>query len=319
MDYIIFGTGSSATLVLTGWLLRDWGPRLRDRGPAEDEILSASTLVTRMAWARFCASCGMALLICGVLVMLVTLGAALLAPSDRAATIAVISMFGLAALLMLIWTGLYLRQFGAFGIIRPREKQAKPEPSATPEPAMAASMSPPDPAAETIDQPAPSFAETTASRGGLGRFAAFFRRDPAEGREPDPTPPDDAPDDVAPTVADDAPDHEISPTEAVIAELSGESDTAEVKKLSPTDPLVTSVRDIPPESSIEDAVVSELLGPNHPDTPDTPELVDEPDSSEATTESADDAPTTDLPDREQALAQLRRRRLSRLANPNEPE
>ncbi|MDQ3653452.1 MAG: hypothetical protein M3457_00025 [Chloroflexota bacterium] len=316
MDYIIFGTGSSATLVLTGWLLRDWGPRLRDRRPAEDEILSASTLVTRMAWARFCASCGMALLICGVLVMLVTLGAALLASSDRAATIAVISMFGLAALLMLIWTGLYLRQFGAFGIIRPREKQVKPEPSATPEPAMTASTSPPDPAAEAIDQPAPSFAETTASRGGLGRFMAFFRRDPTEGREPAPTPPNAAPDDAAPTIADNAPNVEISPTEAVIAELSGESDTAEAKKLSPSDPLVTSVRDIPPESSIEDAVVSEVLGPDHHETA---ALVPETPSADTGTEAADDAPTTDLPDREQALAQLRRRRLSRLSNPNDPE
>lgn len=316
MDYIIFGTGSSATLVLAGWLLRDWGPRLRDRGPAKDEILSASTLVTRMAWARFCASCGMALLICGVLVMLATVGAALLAPSDRAATIAVIFIFGLAALLMLIWTGLYLRQFGAFGIIRPREKQAKPERSATPEPAMAASTPPPDPAAEAIDQPAPSFAETTASRGGLGRFAAFFRRDADEVGGPDPTPLDVSPDDLAPTVADDAPDHETSPTEAVIAELSRESDTIEAKKLSPTDPLVTSVRDVSPESSIEDAMVSEVLGPHHHEGAG---LIPEAPSADRGTEAADDTPATDLPDREQALSQLRRRRLSRLSNPNDVE
>lgn len=315
MDYIIFGIGSSATLVLAGWLLRDWGPRFRDRGPAEDEILSASALVTRMAWARFCATCGMAILICGVLIMLATLGAAFGAPTDRAATIAVISTFGLAVLLMLIWSGLYLRQFGALGVIRPRTKLEKPKPAEKPTPEIATKPAP-DVAASTIDQPEPSFAETAAARGGLGRFAAFFRRDSEVRPQPERAVADGAPEDVPVTDTAAGAEPETSPTEAVIAELAGEGDPPDAKKLAPSDPLVTSVRGIPTESSIEDAVVSDVLGPDHGDFSET---VHGAESGGASTEPADDAPEPAVPSQEQALSQLRRRRLARLSNPPEQE
>jgi hypothetical protein len=300
LDYIIFGIGSSATLVLAGWLLRDWGPRLSDRGPAEDEILSASALVTRMAWARFCAACGMALLICGVMIMLVTLGAALLAPSDRAATIAVVSMFALAALLMLIWTGLYLRQFGASGVIRPREKPVKVEPAETPVPVTA--IGPTIlPKTDAIDPPAPT-----------------FRRDPGDTTESEPAVAEGAPDaePVTGTAIHDEP--ETSPTEGVIAELAGEADTPDTKKLSPSDPLVTAAMDIQPEASIEDAVLSEVLGPDHDDSAEA-DHESESEPGESGTEPADDATGSTVPSQDLALSQLRRRRLSRLSNPSDRE
>lgn len=310
MDYIIFGIGSSATLVLAGWLLREWGPRLRDRGPAEDEVLSASALVSRMAWARFCATCGMAILICGVLIMLATLGAAFIAPTDRAATLAVISVFGLAVLLMLIWTGLYLRQFGALGIIRPREKPVPveaqaPEVAATP-------ASEPNGRERKIVRPQPSFAETTASRGGLGRFAAFFRRDADDTPEPA-SPVTNAVPAVVPLSNDGTQaDIETSPTEAVIDELAGGSDASDDKKLSPSDPLVTSVREYLPKFSIEDAVVSEVLGPDHGDAT---AMDGERGAADGSPDATADNSGSPEPDHELALSQLRRRRLSRLSNP----
>ena len=317
MDYIIFGIGSSATLVLAGWLLRDWGPRLRDRRPAEDEILSASALVTRMAWARFCATCGMALLICGVLIMLVTLGAALFAPGDRAATIAVISMFALAALLMLIWTGLYLRQFGASGVIRPREKPVRVNPAETPAPVVAIGPTL-MPETEAIDPPVPSFAETAASRGGMGRFAAFFRRDLGDSPESELAVAEVAPDAEPVTGPANQDEPETSSTDAVIAELAGETDTPDAKKLSPSDPLVTSVMDIAPQSSFEDAVVSEVLGPDHDDSAEA-DHVSESVSGEVGAEPADDANGSAVPNQDLALSQLRRRRLARLSNPSSQE
>ncbi len=321
MDYIIFGIGSSATLVLTGWLLRDWGPRLRDRKPAEDEILSASALVTRMAWARFCATCGMAILLCGVLVMLVTLGAAFFAPSDRAATIAVISMFGLAALLMLLWTGLYLRQFGAAGVIRQREKKAPvPEPVAVqaPQPAEDAIESGTGPA----ETPLPSFAETAAARGGMGRFAAFFRRDSPDGSDEDAENRPDAQDRVRQTgepplpVDDESAGLAGSPTDAVIAELTGAADDPDAKKLSPTDPLVTSVRQDQADTSPEDGVTAEMRGAELGEVQDLA-----PDSSPGETggETADDVPTSEHNEQDVALSQLRRRRLSRLSRPSDQD
>lgn len=312
MDYIIFGTGSSATLVLLGWLLRDWGPRIRDRRPAEDAILSASDLVTRMAWARFCATCGMAILLCGLLIMAVTLGAAFFATSDRAATIAVVATFAVAILLMLAWTGIYLRQFGSFGIIRPREKPEPSTPADIPEPSgdvTAVAEAP------VVEQPTPSFAETTAARGGLGRFAAFFRRDADESPSPVPEQsPDLAP--VTPTASDGsdpAPTRSTSevssPTDAVIAELAGGID-AEDKRLTLDDPLVTSVREPDSDLPVEDAVVSEMLGPDH-------DLAE--DVNETSTEQGASNVPADQSDQELALQQLRRRRLSRLAAPSEPD
>ncbi|MBA2470510.1 MAG: hypothetical protein H0V37_13985 [Chloroflexia bacterium] len=323
MDYIIFGIGSSATLVLAGWLLREWGPRLRDRKPAEDEILSASDLVTRMAWTRFCAACGMAILICGALVMLVTLGAAFLAPNDDDAALATISVFALAALLMLIWTGLYLRQFGAVGILRPREKRARPE-ELEPQPSFVT------PAPAAAGQPEPSFAETTAARGGLGRFAAFFRRE--EGDEPAPSAAPEVGDAVVPEPAADARSEPLppampgdsdrrtaSPTDAMIAELSGETDEDDTKKLSPTNPLVTSVRhaeaasDTEPQLPIEEVLVSELPGTDH----DQEGAGEEPAAMGDAGDEGSIDPSLDRPEHEVALAQLRRRRLSRIAKPSE--
>ena len=76
------GSDPGASLVVIGWLFREWGPRIRDRRPADDEILSAEEMVTRMAWARFCGTCGMALLLCGVLILLITAVVAAIGPSD---------------------------------------------------------------------------------------------------------------------------------------------------------------------------------------------------------------------------------------------
>lgn len=315
MDYIIFGTGSSATLILIGWLIRDWGPRLRDRKPAEEEVLSASDLVTRMAWARFCASGGMAILICGVLIMLATLAAALFAPTDRSATIAVLSTFGLAAVLMLIWTGLYLRQFGTMGVLRPRPQREKQEaPAATVTepseigPASAAGIGDRDD--ETAA--APSFAETTASRGGLGRFAPFFRRETIEAPvvhvdewadDPE-TDPDWAPEAVKSGPADEA--QPTSPTDAVIAELSGDAGGADDKKLAIDDPLVTSVRRDAGAKLAED-----------PETAPTAAHAEPVNGGASAPDEATSPDETSSP--ESAIDQLRRRRMSRLAHPIEPD
>ncbi len=327
MDYIIFGTGSSATLVLIGWLIRDWGPRLRDRKPAEDEILSASDLVIRMAWARFCASGGMALLICGVLITLATLGAALLAPTDRSATIAVIATFGLTAILMLIWTGLYLRQFGTMGVIRPRPKREKPETTvpAVGEPVDAEATDPPDiESGETAaGVSVPNFAEATVSRGGLRRFSSFFRKEPVEGpvthvdewdNEPE-TDPDWAPEVVKADVAGDAPT--ASPTDAVIAELAGDGpdDGPNEKNLRPDDPLVTSVRREADAKSVEHVIVSDVVG----EAPRNDPSDESSDSGDDAIASTDETPDDGTSSPESAIDQLRRRRMSRLANPGEPD
>ena len=83
----------------------------------------------------------------------------------------------LAPLLMLAWAWLYLRQFGALGVIRPKAKTSLSSAPATPQ-TEATSVTPPADIAPGA--PAPSFAEVAAGRGGMGRFSAFFRRGAAE-------------------------------------------------------------------------------------------------------------------------------------------
>jgi hypothetical protein len=343
LDYIIFGIGTSASLVLIGWLLRDWGPRLRDRQPPENEILSASQLVTRLGWARFCATCGMALVIGGVIVMLVTIVVMFVAPTDRAASIAVLTVFGASGFLMLVWTGLYLREYGSIGVHRPVEKRA-PEPT----PAVAESVGTPAAAIEQSvvgPEAEPSFAEAAASRGGLRRFAGFLRRDAVE-----------APTSESPATASRVDTNlstavesgervevggEMTPTDVVIAELEGAGHDPDDKKLSETDPLVTTVRadlaasvedgpdaqagpdpatDIVTSSSdAADGDVEEVTEGSSGDASEATPTV-EPGCDETELEPPEESPPPgDRPDHELALDSLRKRRLERLANMSDSE
>jgi hypothetical protein len=238
LDYIIFGIGSGASLILFGWMLREWGPSLRDRTSSDDDVLSASDLVMRMAWARFCATSGMALVLCGCLILIATAIAAALAVSDDRGGMIVLIAFALAAPLMLLWLWLYLRQFGAFGVIR---RQPKPEPTteATPARATAASVAPGTSAGESPDMaPEPSFTEAVASPGGLGRFSAFFRKDSSQTTAQSE---EAAADSEAAVELGGADVDETTATEKVIAAISGEAGAGESKRLDPTDPLVTDV------------------------------------------------------------------------------
>lgn len=340
MDYIIFGIGTSASLVLIGWLLRDWGPWLRDRKPAEDDLLSASQLVVRMAWTRFCATCGMAMVLCGVLTMLVTIVVVFVAPSDRTAGIATIAAFSATALLMLTWTGLYLRQFGSIGVHRPVDK-------VTPIPTPAPAAAPPADAAVTTvvaqvasderaatPAAAPTFAEAAAARGGLGRFAGFLRRDSRE------SPDSERPAYLAPVEAGGS-EPEPAPTDAVIAELQGESREADSKKLSEDDPLVTSVRaelagtgadDSTAESDVatgthdsnagEQASDDESVSVAAPDAASETSSAEENEAREVHEEPAEaplDAFRGDRPEHELALESLRKQRLGRLGKTSDPE
>lgn len=296
LDYIIFGIGSGATLVLAGWLLRNWGPRLRDRQPKDDQILSASNLVMRMAWTRFCATCGTAMLICGILVMLVTLGATLLAPSDTIATAAVLVAFGLACVLMMLWSSLYVRQFGTAGVVRPREKPAPAEVPATP--------------SETALEPEAALAEVAAdipapSRG-LSRFTGRFRK--TRERTDDPDAPVEPPAEQPSVTPEDAPDTPIleSPmartvSTVVVTQQAPEASSGDDKALDPTDPLVTSIA-----GSTEAIPEDSPMQPSETQTQLSPAV------------GGDAFPATDS-EQEQALSQLRRRRVSRLSSPPEPD
>ena len=228
MDYIIFGMGTGASLVLVGWLLRELGPRIRDRAPAKGTVLSGGELVMRMAWARFCGTCGMALLLCGLLILLVAGILTLLAPSDDLGTAVILAVFGLVGVLMLIWTALYLRQFGTMGIVR---RKVRKETVAVPAVEEATPETGKEPAASDPGEPVAGvpFDQAATSRGGFGRFGGLIRRQPEQ--------------DMAAVAAEDSQPDDTS--------ASMDEDTGDEKVLDPDDLLVTEPQE---EAGASDAV-----------------------------------------------------------------
>lgn len=300
MDYIIFGMGTGATLVLVGWLLRELGPRVRDRAPADDEVLSGGELVVRMAWARFCGTCGMALLLCGILILFLTGIMMAIAPEDGLASIMVLATFGVCVALMLVWTSLYLRQFGTIGVIRP-----KPEPVAPAAEPGVAQIAAADPGQVATEAPAAqSFEEAAAARGGFARFGARLRRQPSGPSEPEARPATGEHETVGTSDA-----AATAATDAVIAELSGQPEAEEDKRLSLDDPLVISVQTpAQARAAMEHAALAEgspeAAGGDIPGSTATPHdsLADNNHASEGDDWSAAEA----------AVDSLRQRRIQRL-------
>lgn len=319
LDYINFGIGTGATLALFGWLFRDWGPKLRDRSPLPDEVLSARELVSRMAWKRFCQSCGMTMTIGGLLVVFATVGVAIRNPEDSLGFDIVLGAYAVVLVLLMIWAGIFLRQFGSMGIIRPRVKSSL---STTPEKSAAVPASGTATATATAESTssdeAPvddkSFEEVAAGRGGLGRFAAFFRRDESS------------------QSSESKAGDETSPTDAVIAEM-GASDGADnsEKRLSISDPLVVRVVGwIDPDREVtapdDPDLEGELAASSDSDDLDETGSNADVDAAGADGEQADDtqdlveiaSPTVTVPaapatPEDEALVDLRKRRLARLS------
>lgn len=122
MDYILFGIGAGSSLVLIGWLLRDWGPAFRDReSRSGTEVLTAQQLVDQMRWARFCGSCGTAMAIGGAFVLLGTMIALVMSPTDTRGATIVLGAFVIAGVGMLVWSWLFVSRFGVAGVFRPKE------------------------------------------------------------------------------------------------------------------------------------------------------------------------------------------------------
>ncbi len=286
MDYIIFGTGAGASLVLSGWVLREMGPRARDRKPEPDDMLTASELVVRMAWARFCGACGMALLTCGLTVLTVTGITIFLAPDDETGGLALLVVFGLCGIMMLMWTALYLRQFGALGLVRPKPTVDAP-PSGEPVPATRGRE------AVLVATDEPSIEEAAASRGGFGRFASFLRRDTAGDPQPprSETPADPAPVISTPSVEPAEPSDGSSLPVGVEGAI-GDVDEGDEKSLELDDPLVTSVP-LPSRRHL---------------------AAEEPEPASESTGTGEDA---DMPAEAEAILTLRERRLRRSGE--EPE
>ncbi|MDQ4045500.1 MAG: hypothetical protein M3173_08645 [Chloroflexota bacterium] len=146
MDYVVFGIGFGATILVLGLLLRDLGPRLRYRRRANnDGVLPADVLVAKVAWDRFCNALGAVLAIGGILFLLVTFVCIMLAVSDDTGGWVMLSALAVFFLMVLYWTWAFFDRFGAYGILLERtvaEEAPEPAPAPRREPVAAAEQAP---------------------------------------------------------------------------------------------------------------------------------------------------------------------------------
>jgi hypothetical protein len=168
LDYVVFGTGFGATILVLGLLIRDFGPRLRYRTPADgEEVLHAEALVARVAWTRYSVALGSVLALAGVVVLIVTLTCILLVLSDSTGGWVMIATLAVLLLLIAFWTWAYVDRFGSYGILpeRPVEPEAPvvvPTAVAVANPGIVGTIAPPsdrlvaDEAGEGVCEEAPA-------------------------------------------------------------------------------------------------------------------------------------------------------------------
>lgn len=117
MDYIVFGTGYGATLLVLGWFLRTFGPGLRFRDAESEGPARARDLVYRMSWSRFAEGLGAVVASAGAAVIVVTLLTALINPGDHTGAIILWICFFGVVVGAAVWTWLYVARYGAEGLV----------------------------------------------------------------------------------------------------------------------------------------------------------------------------------------------------------
>lgn len=134
MDYVVFGIGFGATILVLGLLLRDFGPRLRFRRSKDGaDVLSAEELVGKVSWSRFCNALGSVLALTGAVFLLITLVAMILVVSDDTGFWIMAGSYGMLLVIIAYWTWAYFHRFGSYGIL-PERSEPAPVPVARPKP-----------------------------------------------------------------------------------------------------------------------------------------------------------------------------------------
>ena len=113
MDYVLFGMGYGATLMLLGWALRTFGPerKYKDVNP---EDIDRSILQRR--WIRFIQGLGGVISIAGTALVVFTFVVMLINPDDDTGSMVALVTWGFLTLAVLIWCWFYVSSFGVTGV-----------------------------------------------------------------------------------------------------------------------------------------------------------------------------------------------------------
>ncbi len=278
MDYVVFGTGFGASVLVLGLVVRELGPRIRFRTSAEGgELLHAEELVAKLSWSRFCIALGSMLAIAGTLYLAATLGCILFTLSDSTGGWVMLGTLAAILLLMMFWTWAYFDRFGSYGILP--EREVEPEPITAPARDQAPQATE---TANPIGPELPSSAVTADSESPAPVIGPTLPEH--DSADPEPSADADSDDDRPPTVeADDStpletPEERLAHLETPLEHGSAEAEldiaTGTGPRPSPRrahrrDPRVTRERQGGPDDAADEAAPNDVSPP--PVADDTPD------------------------------------------------
>jgi hypothetical protein len=278
VDFVVYGTGYGATLMLLGYALRTWGPKWRladqDEGAYDHHEFHAA----RTSWTRFAEGLGAVIATCGAVLVLFTFALMLLNPGDDIGVMVCLIVSVAALIGVAVWAWMYFDRYGSLGVVRMPQpltsyQPLRYDPNVRPAES-AASESAPEQARE--DHVETEDVETSESEEIDARAAKFTTHHPdgemevGTYRERGVTAPDDAEGAGAEDdAASDADAGEAVPGEAQ-ADPVVESEEAEAEEVAAAD-----------EAVVEDGVsgdvgkpaVEATEGASDEDAPETPEAV----------------------------------------------
>ena len=117
MDYVVYGTGYGATLLLLGYAVRTWGPGWRFRDDEESGYERREFRSARSAWERFTAGLGAVIATGGAALVLLTFILMAINPGDGIGSVVALAMTGLLLVGVAVWAWLFFSRFGAWGIV----------------------------------------------------------------------------------------------------------------------------------------------------------------------------------------------------------
>lgn len=124
MDYVVYGTGYGATLMLLGYAFRTWGPNWRYRDEDERAYAGGELRTARSAWSRFTNGLGAVVSTCGMVLILFTFALMLANPGDGVSEMVSLVLSGLLLIAVAVWAWMYFDRFGVFGVVRAPEALA---------------------------------------------------------------------------------------------------------------------------------------------------------------------------------------------------
>ena len=113
MDYVLFGMGYGATLMLLGWALRTFGPDRKYKNIDPDDV---DRSILQRRWIRFIQGLGGVISIAGTAMVVFTFVIMLVNPDDGTGSFIALVSWGFLAFAILIWCWFYVSSFGALGI-----------------------------------------------------------------------------------------------------------------------------------------------------------------------------------------------------------